>query len=97
MQTQRQFADSSLQSRAILGAWQTGDVQTLGRELDRVDRISPIHSDFAEAERMELLAAIACDLRESYRPFEADCSKGYCGFLEDLAFSGRQARATSNY
>jgi hypothetical protein len=81
------LSDVTNQARAILGAWQNGDVQRFREELERIQD-SPLNtSDPAEAERLELLSAIAGELRRSHRPFGADSSQVYCSLLQHLASS----------
>src|ERR1700755_1353771 len=66
---QTQLPSSTHQAQAILAAWQSGNVQTLGDELDRVSRIPVESADSMEEERMELLSAIASEWRLSRQPF----------------------------
>ena len=88
---QIQLPYSTHQAQAILAAWQSGNVQTLGEELDRVSRIPVESSDSMEEERMELLSAIASEWRLSRQPFGSD-SQIYCGLLQHLGFAGDPAK-----
>jgi hypothetical protein len=88
---QTQLSDSSYQAKAILGAWQAGDEERLREELDRVKRAKCEVFDSGEAERMELLAEIARELRTSNQPFTGDSSRVCCDLLQHLALSGTRA------
>jgi len=85
---QIQLSDSSYQAKAILGAWQAGDEERLREELERVKSAKCEVFDSGEAERMELLAEIARELRTSNQPLSGDSSQVCCDLLEHLARSG---------
>jgi hypothetical protein len=90
MRTYLSNSNSASQAQAILGAWATGDVQLFCNELDRVSRYAAEPADSDERERLELLSAIAADLRvPSIQPLADDPSSVHGNLLRHLAFSQR--------
>jgi hypothetical protein len=82
---QTQFSNSSYQAKAILGAWHSGDANRLEAELNRVKGLKAL--DSADEEKLELLAELAHELRNT-NPGDAVCGS----LLEHLAFAGQPAR-----
>jgi hypothetical protein len=93
------LSDSANQAQAILGAWNSGNVQLFCKELDRVNTSAASAADQAEEiERMELLCAIADDLRiNSLQPPADDPSNVYGKLLRHLAFSQRTAGGLTEF
>lgn len=83
---------SANQAKAILGAWHSGDRSHLTEELARVNGLQSM--DSGEQERLELLSAIAVELRGT-DPAAPDAACG--ALLEHLAFSRRRAIRSSEY
>jgi hypothetical protein len=83
---QIQLLYSTHQAQAILGAWQAGDEQKLGEELDRVSQIPVETIDSMESERLELLTAIAGQMRETRQPFDTDSAQIHRRLLQHLGF-----------
>lgn len=81
-------ADSAHQAQAILGAWTSGNIELFHAHLERVGE-SPVESgESEELERMELLRAIAADLRRpSIQPPATDPENIYGNLLRHLAFT----------
>lgn len=89
-------ADSAGQAQAILGAWMTGNIELFCHELDRVEQCSMETAGPEEAERMELLQAIAADLRvPALQPAANDPANVYGSLLRHLAFAHKKARPVS--
>lgn len=83
-----QLPDSAHQAQVILGAWLSGDTRRFCRELDRVESAAADTAKPDESERMELLCAIAADLRNvSLQPAVEDAGNVYRTLLRHLAFS----------
>jgi hypothetical protein len=90
---QTQLPKSAYQAQAILGAWTSGDVGRFCHELDHVSRCAAEPAEVEERERIELLCAIAEDLRiPSIQPLPNDPNNIYCSLLRHLAFSRRPLR-----
>ena len=84
----RQISDSAGHAQAILGAWVTGDIQRFCHELNCVGSEVGVLAATDEEERMELLHAIAAELRvPSLHPPVDDASNIYSTLLHHLAFS----------
>jgi hypothetical protein len=95
--TRNHLSDSANQAQAILGAWTSGNVQLFCKELDRVScsALAVAAESEEETERMELLQAIATDLRvPSIQPPADDPTNVYGKLLRHLAFSQRPTRQT---
>jgi hypothetical protein len=79
---QRHLSGSASQAQAILGAWKSGNRERFWQELDRVqvgaEKSAP---EAAETDRMELLCAIAENLRVSPRELAPDDAADICGLL----------------
>ena len=87
-----QILDSACQAQAILGAWKSGNTELFCEELDRVEHYAVESGESEERERMELLRAIAADLRvPSGQPLADDPGNIYGNLLHHLAFSHRFA------
>lgn len=85
-----QVAGSADQAQAILGAWRNGDIKLFREELDRVEGSAAASDESEEVERMELLRAIAADLRvPSIQPLESDSGNIHSNLLRHLALSRR--------
>jgi hypothetical protein len=85
-----QVANSADQAQAILGAWRSGDIKLFREELDRVGDSATELRESEEVERMELLRAIAADLRVPFiQPLESDSGNIYSNLLRHLALSHR--------
>jgi hypothetical protein len=86
-------ADSAHQAQAILGAWSSGNIDLFRQELDRVGQCATVGGELncgesEEGERMELLRAIAADLRiPSIKPLADDPGNVYGNLLRHLASS----------
>lgn len=90
---QTQLPKSAYQAQAILGAWTSGDVQRFCHELDDVSRCTAEPVESEEKERIELLCAIAEDLRvASIQPLADEPNNIYGNLLRHLAFSRRPLR-----
>lgn len=88
-------ADSANQAQAILGAWSSGNIELFREELDRVGQCAVESVESEEVERMELLRAIAADLRTpSIQPAANDPGNVYGNLLRHLASSTRRAKRT---
>ncbi len=85
-----QIQDSMFQARAILGAWQQHDAERLNQELGQAKQLGFDCQDQAEAERIELLSAIASELQQSGNPLESADSGIFCKLLRHLAFPAKQ-------
>lgn len=85
-----QIQDSMFQARAILGAWQQRDAERLDQEIGQAKQLRFDCQDQAEAERIELLSAIACELQQSGKPLGCADSEFYCKLLRHLAFPAKQ-------
>src|SRR4051794_15173012 len=96
--TRNHLSDSANQAQAILGAWTSGNVQLFCKELDRVSRFAnAVPDESEETERMELLQAIAADLRTpSIQPSANDPSNVYSKLLRHLAFSQRPVKISDS-
>jgi len=74
---------------ALLRAWVRGDRLAFEAELDRSSRIPPDHQDTGEAERLQMLSAIAIRLKACDDPFlpdSVDLGVGVCvNLLSHLA------------
>jgi len=57
---------------ALLRAWVRGDRPAFEAELDRSSRTPPVHRDTGEAERLQMLSAIAGRLRTCDDPLSPD-------------------------
>lgn len=80
--------DSAHQAQVILGAWKSGNIQQFCAELECVEVSAGATAGAAESERMELLCAIAADLRvPSLQPLADDPGNIYGSLLRHLAFS----------
>jgi hypothetical protein len=97
MQTQL-AADSAYQAQAILGAWASGNIELFHAQLERVGE-SPVESvESDELERMELLRAIAADLRgPSIQPSANDPENIYGNLLRHLAFTQKNKRKQASF
>jgi hypothetical protein len=86
-------ADSAHQAQAILGAWASGNIELFHTQLERVGE-NPVESvESEELERMELLRAIAADLRgPSIQPSANDPENIYGNLLRHLAFAHNSQR-----
>jgi hypothetical protein len=86
-------ANSAHQAQAILGAWTSGNIELFHAQLERVGE-SPAESvESEELERMELLQAIAADLRRpSIQPAASDPGNIYGNLLRHLAFAHKSKR-----
>ena len=86
-------AGSANQAQAILGAWSSGNIDLFRKELDRVGQSAlgseePSAAESEELERMELLRAIAADLRTpSIKPLADDPANVHGNLLRHLASS----------
>jgi hypothetical protein len=89
-------ANSAHQAQAILGAWSSGNIDLFCQELNRVGQCAPTEigceelncGESEEVERMELLRAIAADLRiPSVKPLADDPGNVYGNLLRHLASS----------
>lgn len=82
---------------ALLRAWIKGDRPALEAELDRSSRTAPEPPDTGEAERLQMLNAIAARMQSCADPFapdSADPGIGVCvGLLSHLACPNRPERA----
>jgi hypothetical protein len=79
-------ANSTNQAQAILGAWNSGNIELFRKELDRVGEYAAESMESEEVERMELLRAIAADLRvPSIQPSADDPGNVYGNLLRHLA------------
>lgn len=88
MMQNQSAAASADQARAILGAWNSGNIQLFRQELDRVQDCPVEASESEEMERIELLRAIAADLRvPAIQPAAGDPDNIYSNLLRHLAFS----------
>jgi hypothetical protein len=83
-------ADSAHQAQAILGAWTTGNIELFHAQLERVGENPVDSAESEELERMELLRAIAADLRRpSIQSSANDPENIYGALLRHLAFCNR--------
>jgi hypothetical protein len=86
-------ADSANQAQAILGAWTSGNIELFREQLDRIDECAAEPANSDEIERMELLRAIAADLRgPSLQPAAADPANVYGNLLRHLASTRKRTR-----
>ncbi len=84
--------DAAAQAQAILGAWQGGNIELFCRELHRVGDCVAETSESEEGERIELLRAIAADLRvPSIQALPEEPGNVYGQLLRHLAFSRKAA------
>lgn len=87
--------DSADQAQAILGAWTSGNIELFREQLNRVDECAAEPAESDEIERMELLRAIAEDLRiPSAQPSANDPANVYGQLLRHLAASRPAVRIT---
>ena len=84
------FSGSSQQAKAILGAWQEANPERLCKELGQAKLLALNSDDSAEAERVELLCAIANELEESGQSIGENGSEVYRKLLRHLAFPERE-------
>ena len=85
-----QLQNPASQAQAILGAWKNGDVKLFHEELNHVAGSGSETAESEESERMELLCAIAEDLRNpSTQPLADDPGNIYATLLRHLALSRR--------
>ena len=84
------FSGSSRQAKAILGAWQEANPERFCEELGQAKRLPVNSDDAAEAERVELLCAIANELEQSGQSLGENGSAVYRKLLRHLAFPERQ-------
>ena len=76
------------QAQAILGAWRSGDIKLFNEELYRAGNCAVGSTAPGDEERVELLRAIAADLRvPSIQPPVDDPGNVYSNLLRHLAFS----------
>lgn len=90
-------ADSANQAQAILGAWTSGNIELFREQLNRIDECAAEPVDSDEIERMELLRAIAEDLRgPSLQPAATDPANVYGNLLRHLAAARRKGRTVGS-
>jgi hypothetical protein len=94
MRNQLVAANSANQAQAILGAWTSGNIELFREQLNRIDECAAAEAvDSDEIERMELLRAIAADLRgPSLQPAAADPANVYGNLLRHLASTRKRTR-----
>jgi hypothetical protein len=80
--------DAAQQAQAILGAWNSGNIELFHAQLERVGENPVDSAESEEVERMELLQAIAADLRRpSIQRSANDPDNVYGNLLRHLAFA----------
>ena len=89
------FSGSSRQAKAILGAWQEANPERFCKELGQTRLLPVSNDDSAEAERVELLCAIANELEQSGQSLGETGSAVYRKLLRHLAFPERERQYPS--
>ena len=86
--------NSATQAQAILGAWQGGNIELFCRELHRAGDCVAENFESEEGERIELLRAIASDLRvPSIQSLPDEPGNVYGHLLRHLACSQKATRS----
>jgi len=78
-------SDSANQARAILLAWQSGDLPRFRWEVDAVAALVPPASNTLETERIDLLNGVAGELRAIEHTLADSSTHFCCDLLRHLA------------